>query len=267
MNAVPSALFEMDGDVAVVTLNRPHRGNCIDMELALALRQSAERCRASSVRAVILQGAGKHFCLGGDLRVPDLGDEEMHAYVLALTRHLNAALLTLLDLPAPVIAVVEGAAAGAGVGLVGVADLAVAAHSADFTLAFTAVGMTPDTGTSLWLTETLGRKRAMELLLLNRRISAAEALNWGLVNRVVADGRCRDEALQLARTLAQGPLQSFGATKRLMGAAFLDLEARLEAEAQSIAARRISPEGREGIRAFLAQRAPDFISHSGAVEA
>jgi 2-(1,2-epoxy-1,2-dihydrophenyl)acetyl-CoA isomerase len=266
MSAAPTVLFEMEGNVAVVTLNRPHRGNCIDMELALALRQCAERCRASSVRAVILQGAGKHFCLGGDLRVPDLDDEGMHAYVLTLTRHLNAALLTFLDLSAPVIAVVEGAAAGAGVGLVGAADLAVAADSAYFTLAFTAVGMTPDTGTSLWLTETLGRKRALELTLLNRRLSAAEALAWGLVNRVVAEGQCRREALQLAETLAQGPLQSFGAAKRLVGPTFADLEARLEAEAQSIAARRISPEGREGIRSYLAQRAPDFISHPGAVE-
>jgi 2-(1,2-epoxy-1,2-dihydrophenyl)acetyl-CoA isomerase len=262
MSAAPGVLLEMEGNVGVLTLNRPHRGNCIDMELALALRQSAERCRASSVRAVILQGSGKHFCLGGDLRVPDLGDEDMRAYVLTLTRHLNAALLTLLDLQAPVIAVVEGAAAGAGVGLVGVADLAIAAESAYFTLAFTAVGMTPDTGTSVWLTETLGRKRAMELALLNRQFSAAEALDWGLVNRVVADGQCRREARQLAQTLAQGPLQSFGATKRLLGAAFRDLEARLEAEAQSIAARRISPEGREGIRSFLARRAPDFISNA-----
>jgi 2-(1,2-epoxy-1,2-dihydrophenyl)acetyl-CoA isomerase len=258
---VACVLFSREDGVASVTLNRPEKGNSLDLPTARELLEAASRCRAAEVRAVVLRSNGRHFCLGGDIRLPAPADADLHAHVLELTRTLNAALLAFTRLRAPVVAAIAGGVAGAGVGLVGMADLAIAAQSAYFTLAFTAVGMTPDTGTSVWLAEIVGRKRAAELLLTNRRLSAAEALDWGLLNAVVSDGELPGAADALAHQLAAGPLGAFGATKRLLSAGVEKLEARLDLEARTIARQRVSREGKEGIQAFHERRAADFAGH------
>jgi 2-(1,2-epoxy-1,2-dihydrophenyl)acetyl-CoA isomerase len=261
---VAHLLFSAKDGVANVTLNRPDKGNSLDLPAARELLDTASRCRAADVRAVVLRGAGRHFCLGGDLRVPALADADLHTHVLELTRTLNAALLAFTRLRAPVVAAIAGGVAGAGVGLVGMADLAIAGQSSYFTLAFTGVGMTPDTGTSVWLAEAVGRKRASELLLTNRRLTAAEALDWGLLNAVVPDEELPDAAAAWAHQLAAGPLSAFGATKRLLSAGIEALEGRLDREARTIARQRVSPEGKEGIHAFFERRTADF---SGQVNA
>ncbi len=256
-----SVLFELERGIAHVTLNRADKGNTIDLATARELQGAASRCGDDKVRAVVLWGAGRHFCLGGDIRIRALDDEAMYAHVLDLTHTLNAAVLGFMRLRAPVVAAISGGVAGAGIGLVGMADLGIAAQSAYFTLAFTAVGMTPDTGTSVWLVDTVGRKRAAELLLTNRRLSAAEALDWGLVNAVVADIELPDAAEGLARKLAAGPLGAFGATKRLLSSSLDHLESRLDLEAHTIARHRVSLEGKEGILAFQERRTADFVAH------
>jgi 2-(1,2-epoxy-1,2-dihydrophenyl)acetyl-CoA isomerase len=210
------------------------------------------------VRAVVLSGAGRNFCFGGDLRAMASRDTAGDDYIRELTTYLHAAISHFVRMDAPVIAAVNGNAAGAGVGLVAMADLALAARGAKFTLAYTNSGLTPDAGTSYLLPRTLGTKRAMELLLLNRTLLAPEALAWGLVNEVIADEQLLGRALELAERLAQGASRAFGATKRLIAGSLGALESQMVLESETIAAHAVSDEGGEGIRAFLEKRRPDF---------
>jgi 2-(1,2-epoxy-1,2-dihydrophenyl)acetyl-CoA isomerase len=159
---------------------------------------------------------------------------------------------------APVVAAVNGTAAGAGVGLVAMADLALCARSAKFNLAYTSVGLTPDGGTTFLLPRTVGHKRAMELLLLNRVLGAEEALSWGLVNEVVADERLLERAVEVAERLAHGPRTAFGATKRLIAHSLGALESQMVLESETIAAQATSPDAAEGIDAFLGKRKARF---------
>jgi 2-(1,2-epoxy-1,2-dihydrophenyl)acetyl-CoA isomerase len=180
------------------------------------------------------------------------------AHLRELTSYLHAAISLFVRMDPPVIAAVRGTAAAAGIGLVAMADLAVAADDAKFNLAYTGVGLTPDAGTSFLLPRAVGVRRAMELLLLNRSLSAQEALSWGLVNRVVADARVFDEAFELAEKLAAGPTRAYGKVKRLVAGSLGALESQMVLEAETIASQAASAEGTEGISAFLAKRKPSF---------
>ena len=159
---------------------------------------------------------------------------------------------------APVIAAVNGTAAGAGVGLVAMADLALCGHSSKFNLAYTQAGLTPDAGTTFLLPRTLGLKRSMELLLLNRSLTSAEALEWGLVNDVVPDEQLLSRTLETAEKLAQGANGAFGATKRLIAHSIGALESQMVLESETIARHAVGAEGREGVSAFLEKRKPRF---------
>jgi 2-(1,2-epoxy-1,2-dihydrophenyl)acetyl-CoA isomerase len=257
--AAPAVQVETRGAVALVTLNRPEAGNAINLQMAMDLLAAALTCaRNTTVRAVVLSGAGRNFCFGGDLRAMASRDTAGDDYIRELTTYLHAAIAHFTRMDAPVIAAVNGTAAGAGVGLVAMADLAVCAHSARFNLAYTNAGLTPDAGTSFLLPRILGVKRTMELLLLNRTLPAEEALGWGLVSEVTADERLLERALELAERLAAGASLAFGATKRLIAATLGGLESQMVLEAETIARHAISAEGAEGIGAFLEKRPPQF---------
>src|SRR4030081_901685 len=216
--ATASIEVETRGAVALVTLNRPESANTLNLQMAMDLLAAAMTCaRNAAVRAVILTGAGANFCFGGDLRGMAARAGAGNDYVRELTTYLHAAISHFVRMDAPVIAAVNGTAAGAGVGLVAMADLAVCGTSSKFKLAYTGVGLTPDGGTSFLLPWIVGVKRAMELLLLNRALPAAEALSWGLVNEVVSDEQLPSRALEIAEQLARGASGAFGATKRLLG--------------------------------------------------
>jgi 2-(1,2-epoxy-1,2-dihydrophenyl)acetyl-CoA isomerase len=245
--------------VATLTLNRPDVANTMDLAFGQEFHAAALQLAADpAVRAVILTGAGKQFCFGGDLRGMMAGGDNIQQYLRDLTSNLHAGLSILARMNAPVIAAVNGTAAGAGVGLVLAADLAIAAQSAKVSLAYTGVGLTPDGATSFLLPRAVGHKRAMELLLTNRTLSAEECLQWGLVNQVVPDELLLAEALKLATRLANGPTQAFGDTKRLLLASAGALETQLAAESQTIAYRGASAEAREGLSAFLEKRKPNY---------
>ena len=250
---------ETRGAVALVTLNRPGDGNAINLQMAMDLLAAAMTCaRNSAVRAVVLSGAGRHFCFGGDLRATGARDTGVDDYIRELTTYLHTAIGHFVRMDAPVIAAVNGTAAGAGVGLVAMADLAVCARGSKFNLAYTNAGLTPDAGTTFLLPRTLGLKRTMELLLLNRTLTAAEALEWGLVNEVVADERLLGRATEIAETLAQGARGAFGATKRLIAHSLGALESQMVLESETIAAHAAGSEGTEGVSAFLDKRKPQF---------
>lgn len=254
-----TVLVEIRGEVAVLTLNRPESANTLDLDMGRDLLTAALRCGADpAVRAVVLTGAGKNFCFGGDLRGMVSGGTPVEPYLRELTAHLHAAISQFMRMDAPVIAAINGTAAGAGVGLVAMADLAIAGEASKISLAYTGVGLTPDGGTSFLLPRAVGAKRASELILTNRALSSTEALEWGLVNQVVADSEVLDAALKLAGKLAAGPKGAFGKAKRLLGASLGALEQQMALEGETIAVQAATAEGGEGIAAFLGKRKPQY---------
>jgi 2-(1,2-epoxy-1,2-dihydrophenyl)acetyl-CoA isomerase len=250
---------EVRDRIARITLNRPDAGNALDLETAAALREAAEGLRDSDAGAVILSGAGRTFCVGGDLNfMHDAGDGVGDA-VLRLATQFHAALEALAALDAPVITAVRGAAAGGGMSLAIAGDLVLAADSARFTMAYTAIGFSPDGGSSWTLPRLVGLRRAAELMLLNERLDAATARDLGLVTRVVPDDALDDEADALARRLADGPTHAHGAVKRLLReSATRGFAQQMAEEARTIAALAGAGDGREGVTAFLQKRAPTF---------
>jgi 2-(1,2-epoxy-1,2-dihydrophenyl)acetyl-CoA isomerase len=256
----PAVFLRVEGGVARLTLNRPDAGNAMDPSLVAGLRVCASELeRRDDVRVVVVDAVGKAFCVGGDLRYFASKGDDVGAAVLGLATELHAALAALVQLEAPVVAAVNGVVAGGGLSLVCTADLVFAAASATFTCAYTAVGLSPDGGSTWLLPRILGTRRAAELMLLNDRLNAHAALEAGLVTRVVADEDLEAEVEQMARTLAAGPTRAYGAVKRLLAAsATATLEAQLADEAATIAALAASPDGREGVAAFLAKRPSAF---------
>src|SRR5580698_4918767 len=234
--SAPTVQVDTRGAVALVTLNRPDAGNALNLQMAMDLLAAALSCaRSTAVRAVVLSGAGRNFCFGGDLRAMAARDTAGDDYIRELTTYLHAAIAHFVRMDAPVVAAVNGTAAGAGVGLMAMADLAVCARSSKFNLAYTNAGLTPDAGTTFLLPRMLGIKRTMELLLLNRTLTAAEALSWGLVNEVAADEALLERALQIAEQLAQGASQAYGATKRLIAHSLGGIESQMVLESETIA--------------------------------
>lgn len=252
--------FETEGAVARLTLARPDAANAIDLTLARELMHAALRCDEDpQVRAVLLSGSGRFFCSGGDIAGFAAAGEGMPALIKEMTTYLHAALSRLARMRAPVVVAVNGAAAGAGMSLACAGDLALAAESARFTMAYTRVGLAPDGSSSWYLPRLVGSRRALELMLTNRTLGAAEALDWGLVSRVVPDDELEAEGLALARSLAEGPTEAYAHCKRLvMLSAGESLETQMEHESRAIADAARTRDGREGVAAFRAKRTPRF---------
>jgi 2-(1,2-epoxy-1,2-dihydrophenyl)acetyl-CoA isomerase len=261
--STPSVQVETRGAVALVTLNRPDSANTLNLEMAMDLLAAAMTCgRNPAVRAVVLTGAGRQFCFGGDLRGMMSQGSAVDGYLRELTGYLHSAISHFVRMDAPVIAAVNGTAAGAGIGLVAMADLAICGKSSKFSLAYTGVGLTPDGGTSFLLPRIIGVRRSAELMLLNRALSADEALDWGLVNAVAEDSQLLDEAFRLAERLAGGPTRAFGKTKRLLAASIAGFESQMVLESETIASQAVTEEGSEGINAFIAKRKPNFTGET-----
>jgi 2-(1,2-epoxy-1,2-dihydrophenyl)acetyl-CoA isomerase len=250
--------FRLDGQVGHLRLVRPEAANAIDLEFAREFEQGVGDCLDAKARAVLLTAEGRHFCAGGDLkafaRQPALG-----AHLKQVTAHLHAGIERLANGAVPVVAAVQGPAAGAGIGLVCCSDVVLASPSARFVVAYTAVGLTPDGSVSYFLPRLIGMRRAMELTLTNRPVSAQEALELGLVTRLVDEGILGEEAAKLASALSQGPAGALGSAKRLLAASLHNpLHLQLELESETLAANAERSDAREGMRAFLERRSPSF---------
>jgi 2-(1,2-epoxy-1,2-dihydrophenyl)acetyl-CoA isomerase len=252
--------LEVRDRVAYLTLNRPEAGNALDPVLIHGFRDAAESLEGrDDIGAVILTGAGNNFCVGGDLRFMNEAGDDVAAAVFGLASTMHAGIEALASLDAPVISAVRGAAAGGGMSIAIAADLVLAAASAHFTVAYTAIGFSTDGGASWTLPRLVGLQRAMELSLLNERLSAERALELGIVTRVVADDALEAEAEKLARRLADGPVGAHAAVKRLLrGSSTSTFSSQLAVEAHTIAGLAAAPDGREGVLAFLDKRAPHF---------
>jgi 2-(1,2-epoxy-1,2-dihydrophenyl)acetyl-CoA isomerase len=252
--------FDVEAGVATITFNRPDNANAMDLRFMQELMHAAIRCDEDrSIRAALVTGSGRFFSAGGDLAAFAGAGEGAGTLLKEMTTYFHAAISRFSRMDAPLVAAVNGTAAGAGISFVAACDLAIAAESALFTSAYTAASLTPDGSSTYFLPRLVGMRRAMELMLTNRRLTAAEALEWGLVNRVVADDRLMDEARELAGRLAAGATLAFGAVKRMLHDSFAGtLETQMEQEARSIAAMSHTADGREGIAAFFEKRRPLF---------
>ena len=254
-------LFDVSDAVATITLNRPDAANAMNDDLVRDLSDAAIRCDEDpAVRAVLITGAGKLFCAGGDLKTFASKGDELPAYIKQMVVHLHAAISRFRRMDAPIVAAVNGPAAGAGMALALSCDLVyAAAESARFTMAYTMVGLTPDGSSTYFLPRIVGLKNAIELTLTNRTLSAQEAAGLGIVTRVVPDAGLLDEASALARTLAAGPTKAFGKAKHLLESALTEtLETQMELEGRAIADAARGPEAAEGIAAFIAKRPPNY---------
>jgi 2-(1,2-epoxy-1,2-dihydrophenyl)acetyl-CoA isomerase len=249
-------LTARDGGILTITLNRPDVLNALNADVHAGLAAALKDARDSEVRAVVLTGAGRGFCVGQDLKefsegVSDVADR------LRGTYHPNVTAIR--ELEKPVIAAVNGPAAGAGLSLACACDLRLAADSASFVPAFIGIGLVPDSGGTFFVTRLLGPARAFEWMTSNRKLTAAEAHAWGLVSEVVEGDGLLDRATELARTYAEAPTRGIGMTKRLLDAAATSqLEEQLEREAHLQAAATQTEDFREGVTAFLEKRPPRF---------
>jgi 2-(1,2-epoxy-1,2-dihydrophenyl)acetyl-CoA isomerase len=254
-------LLDVDDGVARLRLNRPEALNGLDVPLLKALYDAIMRCHGEpSVRAVLLSGEGSNFCAGGDVKTFASKGEQLPDYLREATSWLQISASALMRLQAPVVTIVQGfAAGGGGFGLVCASDLVIAGESAKFLLGATRVGMAPDAGVSVTLQRLVGHRRAMEIALTNPTLSAADALEIGLVTRVVGDEVLVDEGLALARELASGPTLAFAATKRLLWDGLgRSVEESLPDESRTVSELSGTEDSREGLAAVIERRAPRF---------
>jgi 2-(1,2-epoxy-1,2-dihydrophenyl)acetyl-CoA isomerase len=253
-------ILERSGAVATITLNRPDAFNALNLGLGRDLFHAAlEVDEDPTVRCVVITGAGKAFCAGGDVKdfvdnLPSIG-----VHIKELTTYLHGAISRLSRTDKPVIMAINGVAAGGGFSFALSGDLVIAAESARFTMAYSKIAATPDGSSSYFLPRLIGLRRSMELYFTNRVLSAREAFEWGLVTRVVPDAELRSSVGALARDLAQGPSKAFGGAKRLLHQSTVEsLETQMELEAQSIAAMGHTEDFRAGVTAFAAKKTPTF---------
>lgn len=252
--------FDVDSGVATITLNRPEALNAMSPAMAKELHEVVLQIDANnSVRAVILTGTGKAFCAGGDLGAFVAAGEQARTLILQMTGDLHLALSRLSRNRAPVIAAVNGTAAGAGFSLAMAADLAIAEEQAVFTMAYTNAGLSPDGSSTYFMPRKIGDRRTRELMLTNRLLTAPEALDWGVVNQVVEGGGALAAARVMATGMAQGPTEAYAQVKRLLDSSFSQsLETQMELEARAIADQVASVDGQEGMLAFVEKRKPQF---------
>jgi len=253
-------IFEKQGAIARLALNRPDAANGLDSLMASELKQAAQLCSGDpELKAVVLSASGRFFCAGGDIKEMMSHGDEVGAAVKSLADDLHSAISTLSRMQAALIVAVNGVAAGAGFSLALIGDIVLAAESSSFTMAYTRAGLCPDGSSSYFLPRLVGLRKAQELMLTNRTLGAQEACALGMVTRVVADDDLAAQAEQVASDLANSARLSTAYVKKLLLASpGNDLEAQMELEGQLVSRCAASPDGREGIRAFVDKRQPEF---------
>jgi enoyl-CoA hydratase/carnithine racemase len=252
-----------EGAIARITLTRPDARNAIDPEWVRQLDDAVRACAGNSgIRAVLITAAGITFTVGGDLdhfaAHVDRLSEELEQMVGGYHRSLSA----LAELPVPVVCAAQGAIAGGGLGLLWCSDVVLLADDAKLATGFAQLGLSGDGGSSWYLPRLIGLRRSLQLILQGQALSAAEALAWNLVDRVVPRDDLAAEAEATAEALASGPTAAYGAMRRLIRRSFeTGLAAGLDAELHSIVGGGATADGREGIAAFAERRPPRFNGH------
>jgi len=263
MSSYSTIQLERDGAVAKLTLDRPESANALSLAMSQELMHAAiDLDEDQTVRAVLLTGNGKMFCAGGDLGAMKEEGDRASAYIKEMAGNLHMAISRFARMRAPVVTAVNGTAAGAGFSMVCATDLAIASETAKFTMAYTGAGLSPDGSSSYFLPRIIGARRTAELMLTNRVLNSADALEWGLVNQVVPAEELLPTAEKLVDQLASGATASFAVVKRLLlNSANDSLESQMEHETRGIADSARTDDGREGIAAFLDKRRPKFTGN------
>ncbi len=252
--------LDKEAGLARITFTRPDAANAVSPQFAKDLLAAARSLHyGSSARAVLLVAEGPVFCAGGDLKTFAAAGAALPRTLSAMIDDLHAALQILAELDAPIVAAVSGSAGGAGLSLVAMSDIVIASDNAKFVMAYTGAGLSPDGGSTWFLPRVLGVRRAAELMLLNRPLTAQEALDWGLITRVVAEDQLMGEAEKTAQQLSQGPTRAFGRVRHLLQNTFTGSFAdQLAREKASIVGMAGTKDGQEGIHAFVEKRKPSF---------
>src|ERR1700758_4199354 len=247
MTDYEAIVLEESGPIARITLNRPDAANAMNDTMLAELADAARRCDRGPAKVVVLTGAGRFFSAGGDLRAMASSPSTPGDFVKTIADDLHRAISTFARMGAVLITVVNGVAAGAGFSLAVAGDLVLAAESATFTMAYTAAGLSPDGSSSYYLPRLIGVRRTQELMLTNRRLSAGEALQWGLLAEVVDDAQLAARVDAVAQQIASGARQSASAVKKLVLMSFTNgIEEQMETEGRLIAGCADSADGDEG---------------------
>lgn len=254
--------FEMRDVVAIITMNRPEALNALSLQLTRDLNAAIGRAIDEQARAVVLTGAGRAFCSGGDLReMQTMWQREgrIEAFLEEPLKALHDVILLIRETPIPFVAAVGGVCAGAGTNFALACDIVLAAENAIFNEAFVKIGLSPDCGGSFFLPRAVGEKRAAELFMTGDSVSATRAEKIGMINRVVPAETLLDEAMAMAKKLAQMPTGSIGRIKQMLNAAFSnDLPSQLSLEHEFQIQSGKSNDFKEGVTAFFEKRQPNF---------
>ncbi len=252
-------LFEKNNHVGVITLNRPQQLNALNTELLQALHEAVCACRDADIRAVVLHGAGRCFCAGGDIHYFHQCIVEKKPVSHAMVDAFHASVEAIRQLDKPVLASVHGAAAGGGAPLALACDLIIAANDAVFNFAYARLGLTPDGSSTYFLPRHLGLKKTFELFATMPTLTAQAALDSGLVNWIVPPDELATRTHAMASQLANGPTTALGRIKQLLNASpHNTLHDQLALETEMICASTTTADFREGVTAFLEKRAPIF---------
>jgi 2-(1,2-epoxy-1,2-dihydrophenyl)acetyl-CoA isomerase len=254
--------YERREAVAIITFNRPDALNALSLQLTKDLRAAIEQAISENARAIVLTGAGRAFCSGGDLReMQSLWQKEgrIEAFLEEPLKELHRVILLIRETPIPFVAAVQGVCAGAGTNFALACDIVLAAENATFNEAFVKIGLSPDCGGSFFLPRAVGEKLAAEMFMTGDTISAERAAQIGMINRTIAPENLLEEALKMAKKLALAPTASIGRIKNMLNASFSnDLHAQLDLEhAQQIESGKAN-DFREGVSAFFDKRQPNF---------
>jgi 2-(1,2-epoxy-1,2-dihydrophenyl)acetyl-CoA isomerase len=252
--------YDVKDSVATITLNRPEAYNALDLTLGRdVFHATLEADENREVRCIVITGAGRAFCAGGDVKSFADNPERIGVLLKELTTYFHGAVSRLARSAKPVITAVNGIAAGGGMSFALAGDLVLAAESAKFNIAYSRIAASPDGSASYYLPRLIGLRRAMELYFTNRVLTAREALEWGLITRVYPDAELPSAVATLARELAQGPTMAFGRAKALFHqSTWESLETQMELEAQAIAACGHTEDFRNGVVAFARKQSPSF---------
>ncbi len=251
-------LFTIENGVARIALNRANVYNSFNKAMALGLQEILDQCAAdASVRAIYIIGEGKAFCAGQDLQ--EVTDPEGPELSSIVGEHYNPIVERIREIEKPIVAAVNGVAAGAGANLALACDITVASASASFIQAFSKIGLIPDTGGTYFLPRIIGRQRATALMMLGDKVTAAEAVEMGMIYKVFSDETFLEESMKIALKLAKMPTIGLGLTKRALNYSLTnDLTTQLAIEEQLQTAAGMTKDYEEGVQAFLEKRKPNF---------
>ncbi len=254
--------FEMNDAVAIITLNRPDALNALSLQLTQDLREAINKAIREKTRAVVLTGAGRAFCSGGDLReMQSMWQKEgrIEAFLEEPLKALHDVILLIRETPIPFVAAVQGVCAGAGTNFAMACDIIITAENATFNEAFVRIGLSPDCGGSFFLPRAVGEKLAAEMFMTGETLTAERAEKIGMINRVVASENLMEETMKMAKKLALAPTGSIGRIKQMLNASFSnDLSQQLDLEHESQIASGKSSDFKEGVQAFFEKRQPNF---------